>query len=194
MLINQLSEVAPTGALMAAVAWGAISYAVSGPELANRISEADYVEACEASLGSTFSDNFNAPIAETQQISQLEMQAQETRRYVNSLRSQYGAQWEAFDRLSGGALSSAMQQANAAERAARDARARAQQALEQRRDAAIDSAPDQCSCQVTAALNESRTDWAFFAGTFGIVEQDGVSNFPALMRSNARMCAERVQP
>lgn len=193
MLINQLSEVAPAGALMAAVAWGALSYAVTGPELANRISAADYVEGCQASLGSTFSDNFNAPIAETQQITQLEMQAQETRRTVNALRSQYGAQWEVFDRLSGGALSRAMQQADTAERAARDARDRARQVLEQRREAAIDSAPDQCSCQVTAALNESRADWAWFAGTLGLIEQEGVSSFPALMRSNARMCAERVQ-
>ena len=123
----------------------------------------------------------------------MERQAQEARLQVQTLRSQYGAQWEAFDRLSGGALSRAMRQAEEAERRAREARNRARRVLEQRRDAAIDSAPDQCACQVTAALNDSRSDWAIYAGTFGIVKQDGVKNFPALMRSNARMCAERVQ-
>lgn len=193
MLINQLTEVAPAGALVAAVAWGAISFAITGPELASRVANADYIEGCEQSLGSTFAETFNAPIAETQQVTQLEHQAQETRRQVATLRSQYGAQWEVFDRLTGGALSQAVRQAEEAERRALEARTRAQQALEQRRDAAIESAPDQCACQITAALNDSRTDWAFYAGTFGIVEQEGVSGFPALMRSNARMCSDRVQ-
>lgn len=193
MLTNQLTEIAPAGALLAAVAWGAISYAVTGPELASRIAQADYFEGCQQSLSASFSENFNAPIAETQELTDLERRAQETRRYVGTLRNQYGAQWEVFDRLSGGQLSRASQMADEAERRARDARNRARRALEQRRDAAIDSAPNQCACQVTAALNDSRTDWAIFAGTFGVIEQDGVASFPALMRSNARMCAERVQ-
>lgn len=193
MLINQLSEVAPAGVLMAAVTWGALSYVITGPELANRIANADYRQACEASLSANFSNNFSGAISETQQTTQLERQAEEARRYVNSLRSQYGAQWDAFDRLSGGALSRAANQAEEAGRRAREARNRARQEIERRREAAIDSAPDQCACQATAALNGSRTDWAFYAGTFGIIEQDGVSGFPALMRNNARMCAERVQ-
>lgn len=193
MLVNQLTEIAPAGALAAAVAWGAISYAITGPEIANRIANADYFQGCQQSLSTSFSENFSAPIAEMQQVTELELQAQEMRRQVNTLRSQYGAQWDAFDRLMGGALSRAVRQAEVAERSARDARERAVHALEQRRDTAIDSAPDQCSCQITAALDESRTDWALYAGTFGVVEQDGVSGFPSLMRSNARMCAERVQ-
>lgn len=193
MSINHLTEIAPAGALAAAVAWGAMSYAVTGPELASRIAQADYVEGCQQSLSANFSENFSAPIAETQQVTQMERQAQETRRYVNTLRNQYGAQWEVFDRLSGGQLSRAVQAAEEAERRALEARNRARRVLEQRRDAAIDSAPDQCACQITAALNDSRTDWAFYAGTFGIVEQEGVASFPALMRSNARMCSERVQ-
>lgn len=194
MLVNQLTEIAPAGALAAAIGWGAISYAFGGPELADRIGHTDYFDGCQQTLSTSLSESFSAPIAEMQEVSELELQAQVMRREVNALRSQYGAQWDAFDRLMGGALSRAVRQAEEAERRARDARERAVQVLEQRRNAAIDSAPDQCSCQITAALNESRTDWALYAGTFGLVELDGVSGFPSLMRSNSRMCSERVQP
>lgn len=192
-MLNQITEIAPAGALAAAAVWGGLSYFVTGPEIATRKAQADYIAACEETISTAITSHTQGAIDQTQQLSELERQAQMTRNYVNSMRRQYGELWEMYDRLSGGALSEAVRQAEAAERAAKNARKRAGAALQSRRDLAISSAPDQCSCQIKAALNESRSDWAIFVGTFTIVQNDGVANFPALMRANGRMCAERVQ-
>jgi len=192
-MFNQLSEIAPAGALIAAATWGSLSYFVTGPEVATRMAIADHVPVCEATLGKSFTSSSQMAIEGTQQLTELERQAQAAQGYVNSMRGQYGDLWDAYDALSGGALSRALREAENAARAARQARDRARQAIEAKRDAAVASAPDQCSCQVTAALNDSRNDWALYVGTFGMIEQSGVSEFPALMRGNARMCAERVQ-
>tara|TARA_R110002072_G_scaffold148598_1_gene296095 strand:+ start:6153 stop:6734 length:582 start_codon:yes stop_codon:yes gene_type:complete len=192
-MLNQLSEIAPAGAISAIALWAGLSYFVTGPEVATRIANADYVEACEVGLEDGLTASSQAQIDATREVSELERQAQAAQNHVNGLRRQYGGHFDAFDRLSGGALSRTIRDAQRAAEAAARARDRARQALEARRDAAIASAPDQCTCQVTAALNDSRNDWAFYAGSFGIIEQSGVTEFVSLMRSNARMCAERVQ-
>jgi len=192
-MFNQLSEIAPAGALIAAAAWGGISYFASGPELAQRVAKVEYLPACEQQVADATTRSTQGAINQTQRVSGVERQAQQARQYVNSMRNQYGQLWDAYDQLSGGALSQAVRQAEALERQAQQARAQARQILEALRDATLDTTSDQCSCQVAAALNESRNDWAMFAGSFGLIEQDGVTGFASLMRANSRMCSDRVQ-
>ncbi|SEN79602.1 hypothetical protein SAMN04488077_1313 [Roseovarius tolerans] len=192
-MLNQLSEVAPASAVIALLGWGAFSYGLGGPEIAHRISNADYVPACEASLGQSFSASSEGAIAETQRATELERQARVAQGTINSMRQQYGDLLDAYDGLMGGAISRSMREAESLANQAEQARERARKVIEARRDAAIASAPDQCSCQITAALNESRNDWAFYVGSFGLVEQEGVTQFASRMRANAKMCAERLQ-
>lgn len=190
---NQVSEVVPAGALFSIILWGLISFYLSGPELAGRISHADYFATCEQRVAQGASRAVEGSINQTNQVSDIERQAQAARNYVRSLENAYGAEnIRGFDMFMGGAISQAINQAEALEKQARDARNQARRMIQNRRDAVIDTAKDQCSCQVAAALGESRVDWAIFAGTFGIIEKEGVSNFSSRMRANSRMCAERV--
>lgn len=192
-MLNQLSEIAPAGALVAAAAWGGLSYFISGPELANRVARVEHLSTCEQQVTDATTRATQGAIDQTKQVSDIERQAQQARQYVDSMRSQFGEAWGAYNQLTGGALSQAVQQAEALERQAQQARAQARRLLEAQRDAALETTSDQCSCQVTAALNDSRNDWAMFAGSFGLIEQDGVTEFASLMRANSRMCADRVQ-
>ncbi|KIC50977.1 hypothetical protein [Tateyamaria sp. ANG-S1] len=192
-MMNQLSEIAPAGAVAASLVWAVISYEFSGPELADRISYADYIATCEQRVAQGASRAVEGSINQTNQVSDMERRAQAARNYVRALENAYGAEnIRGFDMFMGGAISQAVNQAEALERQARDARNQARRMIQNRRDAVIDTAKDQCSCQVAAALGESRVDWAVFAGTFGIIEKEGVTNFSSRMRANSRMCAERV--
>jgi len=194
MLINQLLEIAPAGALVAAGVWGGLSYTITGPELASRVAKADYVANCEANLAKTIAASFDQQIEATGGPSSVERNSAMVAPMMDQMYGQFGDQMAFLDMLSGGAYAQMQRSANDAARHAREAREKVAAAIKARRDDAVASAPDQCSCQVVAALNETRSDWAFFAGTFGIIEKDGVTEFPSVMRANVRICAERVLP
>lgn len=194
MLTNQLAEMAPTGAVIAAIAWGALSYAVTGPELATRIASADYVQACKASLATSIAESFEQELQTVGRPSAEEQQSAAVAPYIEQMYQQYGDQMAALDALTGGAYSAGLEVTRKSARDAQQIREQASAALAAQRENAVATAPDQCSCRVVATLAETRTDWAIFAGTLGFVEQDGVTNFPSMMRTHARMCAERMIP
>lgn len=192
MLLNQLSEIAPAGAVIAAVAWGTLSYVVTGPELAARISNADYVQDCKANLATSIAESFEQELQTAGRPSAAEQQSAAVAPYIDQMYQQYGDQMAVLDAITGGAYSAGLEVTRNAARDAQQIRDQAAAALLAQRERAVATAPDQCSCQVVAALTETRTDWAIFAGTLGFIEQDGVSSFPSMMRAHARMCAERT--
>ena len=194
MLLNQLAEIAPTGVVIAAVAWGALSYVVTGPELAARISNADYVQDCKANLATSIAESFEQELQTAGRPSAEEQQSAAVAPYIDQMYQQYGDQMAALDALTGGAYSVGLEVTRKAASDAQQLREQASAALVAQRENAVATAPDQCSCQVVATLAETKTDWAIFAGTLGFVEQDGVSNFSSMMRTHARMCAERMLP
>ena len=194
MLFNQLVEIAPAGAVVAAVAWGGLSYTITGPELAYRTANADYIEDCKENLATNIAATFDKHIAAASSPTKTEQQSAAAAPMINQMFGQYGDQMAFLDMLTGGAYSQTMQITQDAARQAREAREQAAAAIKRQRDTAIATAPDQCSCQIAAALNETRSDWAIYAGTFGLLKNDGVTNFASAMRANARMCAERVTP
>ena len=194
MPLNQLLEVAPAGAVIGAMLWGGLSYQVNGPQLANRVANADYIQDCKENLATNIAATFDKHIAAANSPTKTEQQSAAAAPMINQMFGQYGDQMAFLDMLTGGAYSQTMQITQDAARQAREAREQAAAAIKRQRDTAIATAPDQCSCQVAAALNETRTDWAILAGTLGFLEKDGVTNFASAMRANARMCAERVTP
>ncbi|WP_454277191.1 hypothetical protein [Roseovarius sp. MBR-154] len=192
-MLNQLSEIAPAGALFAAIAWGGLSYFATGPEIAGRIARIDYVPACERMLETSIASSFEGKLAQVSQSSEIERQGAAAGAYMGGMTQQYPEHMQFLDMITGGGFSGSVQAMNGVAREAREARSRAEAAIKRQRKAALESAPDQCSCQVAAATNDSRNDWALFAGSFGLIEQNGVTKFASLMRANARMCADRVQ-
>lgn len=191
-MLNQISEIAPAAAVLGLVAWGGLSYFVTSEELADRVSRVHYVPACENTLEANITAKFQQAISKASRPSQGEQQYSMGGNYMSNLFGAYPEHQQFLDMITGGAMTQSVQQLQRSARQARQAREQTVEALKQRRADAIASAPDQCSCQVKAAFQENRNDWAIYAGTFGLIEQAGVTEFPSHMRANARMCSERV--
>jgi hypothetical protein len=191
-MLNQISEIAPAAAVLGLVAWGGLSYFVTSEELADRVSRVHYVPTCERTLEASISSNFQQIISKASRPSQAEQQSSMGGNYMTNLLGTYPEHQQFLDLITGGAMTQSVEQLQRSAREARKAREETVEVLKQRRADAIASAPDQCSCQVKAAFQENRNDWAIYAGTFGLIEQAGVTDFPSHMRANARMCSERV--
>lgn len=191
-MMKELTEIAPVSAVFAAVAWGVISYSVIVPEIVPRIAHADYVEQCEANLVSAINATSREQEQAFNQSTGLENDAARANSYWNGVQSQYGEQTQLLDLLTGGGFSQTLNVQNEAARRARQARADARAAIRARAERAAKTAPDQCACQIQMALGDSRSEWAIYVATFTLIEQEKVEGFPALMRSNARYCAEKV--
>jgi len=191
-MMKELTEIAPVSAVFAVAVWGGISYFITGPEAATRIAHADYTKQCEANLVSAINATSREQEQAFNQSTGLENDAARANSYWNGMQSQYGEQTQLLDMLTGGGFSQTLEVQNEAARRARQARADARAAIHARAERAAESAPDQCSCQIQTALGESRSEWAMYVATFTLVEQEKVESFPALMRSHARYCAEKV--
>ena len=190
--MKELTEFAPAGAIVAALAWGGMSYFISGPEAATRIAHAHYIEPCESTLVATIEEQ---ALLEERQINQstiVEDQTSAANSQWNRMQGQYPEHTMLLDMITGGGFSQTIEIQNEQARRVRQAREDARAAIRARAARAAESAPDQCSCQVQAALNETRTSWALFAGSFGLIEQEGVTSFSSIMRANATYCAGRV--
>jgi len=170
-MIKELSEIAPVSAVLAVAVWGGISYFVTGPEAATRIAHADYIESCEANLVSAINATSREQEQAFNQSTNLENEAARASSYWNGMQSQYGEHTQLLDMLSGGGFSQTINVQNEAARQARQARANAQAAIRARARRAAESAPDQCSCQIQAALGDSRSEWAMYVATLTLVEQ-----------------------
>ena len=191
-MMKELTEIAPISAVVAVAVWGGISYFVTGPEAATRIAHADYMEQCEANLVSTIQAASREQEQAVSRTTRVENESAQANSAWNSMQSQYGEHTQFLDMITGGGFSQTIRIQTDAARRARQAREDARAAIRARAERAAATAPDQCACQVQMALGESRSEWAMFVATFTLVQQEKVSGFPALMRVNARYCAERI--
>ena len=191
-MMRELSEIAPISVVFAIAVWGLISFFITGPEMATRIAHADYVASCESSLIATVAANVREQERKIDQPTEAERQASATQDYYNRMEQKFPDHVRFMDLMSGGGFSQTVEVGNQVAAQVKTTRQQAKEAIRERAARAAEEAPNQCACQVQAALGESRTEWALFAATLTLVEQENVSNFPAVMRSNSRFCAERA--
>ena len=190
--MKELTELAPIGVVLAAIFWAALSFFVLGPEAAERISRAHYVEQCEATIVTAIQDRTRQAERQATQPTIVEGQTAAANSQWNRMQGQYPEHTQFLNIITGGGFSQVIDMQNEQARRVREAREAALSAIRANAARAAESAPDQCGCQVQAALGETRTPWALYAGTFGLIEQEGVASFPSIMRANATYCAGRV--
>jgi len=191
-MIKELSEIAPISAVFAVAVWAGLSYFVIGPEAATRIAQADYIEECKTNLVATIRATSQEQEQAFNQPTNFENQSAQASAAWSGLQSQYGEQTQLLDMFTGGGFSRTIQIQNEVANRAQQARDDARELIRARAERAAQTAPDQCSCQVQAALGESRSEWAMYVASFTLIEQEKVTGFPTLMRVNARYCSERV--
>ena len=176
------------------------AYFATAPEISTRMARADFIPACEKSIGVKAEAVAQKALLEfggqNARNNQAAQGAAEMNRVLNNsfgdsnygnFIDQYGS--NPFDILTGGALSRAQRQLEDNANAQRQrAVARAQQV----KAAILASAPSQCSCQAKLAFIENRTDWALFTGTLGLIKPESVENFGKNMTMQTTVCSQRV--
>lgn len=188
MAFSLPTEVLPKALATGLVAYGVISFFLTGPEVAARVAEFDHGPACKAHYGELVQ---KAAEAEKQSLPQPSSETDMGIDYLGGLMNnemvQALGQFGGF----GGAMNNAMAQARAKQKALREEY--------ERRVAEIDAATRRklanshgfCGCVADAAIDNSRQDWAIYAGSFGTLTPSKVENFGTAMTNpdNLAKCA-----
>lgn len=199
-MLKELSEVAPTSALLALLLWAGLSYFITAPEISERVAVFDHIPACKESIAVAADSEvrkllaqYDGNDAERQQaanqlgsFNELLNNPMGDSNYGNFI-NRYGT--NPLDALTGGAISraqDALQERIDAQRKA------AQEAARNYKEKILSTANDQCSCRAKMAFLENQKDWALYTGTFGLIKPSGVENFGANMAIQANTCAQRV--
>jgi len=200
-MLKDFADIAPKAVLAAALLWGGSHYLLIGPDVAARIARADYLPACEQNyqaMVARAADARTRAVLQPQTHIEQDMAAAQ----LDALRSspfmqQLGVFGGSGDILGLGQMSDmAMSQLHAQKQMARDAydatvaKIKAQTATDLAQSGTI------CGCVADAAIEESRTEWAIFSGTLGLIRPAPVRDFDDQMMQvfEAGSCGNGGQP
>lgn len=180
-MLSIFTDTLPKSVLAGGLLWAGVSYFASGPELASRVSRADHVPACEANFkdmaaraGEERLQSLPMPSLDPMQelaISQVKRFANNP--LLNQLRGLGGGRGDLFG--IGETADATLRQIEHARRAARQAYERSFEAIRQQTVTNLAKAGDLCSCVADAAIGQTRTEWAIYAGTLTLINP--VKNF-----------------
>lgn len=187
-MLKDLSDLMPQGLVVGIIAYGGLSYMITGPEIAERIARADHLPACQANALERIAVDGQSDVeAILSENSEQALKIQQARQYLNMLEGQQGQLMAVLKHYN--AAPDLEGQIRAAEKQLEGQIARAAAAAKRRSERAMAEAPGQCMCQARAAIEEDgRTAWALYAASFGIIEQSPVRDFGALMATKRDRC------
>lgn len=182
-MLSIFTDSLPKPVLAAAALWAGLSYFITGPEAGTRIARADYLPVCEAGFSQLVADagaerlrTLPVPALDPMQEHTLsQVQRLQNNPFMDQLRGMSGGMGDIFG--IGEAADAAMAQMNHARRAAQEAYDFARERIEQETANSIARAGDVCGCVVAAAIAQSRTEWALYAGTLTVIEPAPVKDF-----------------
>ena len=188
MMFSSLSEFLPKAGTAGIALWAAISYLATGPEVAARVAHFDHAPTCKAHHVQL------VQAAATAEMQALTPPSTETDIALDYSQAIFGN--EMFVKLGeiggwGGAWNNAMNQYREKQRLAREEYAKAKEAIEANTRRKLANSDGFCGCVADAAIDESRNDWALFAGSLGLFSTSKVENFGAAMfqPENLAKCA-----
>lgn len=186
-MLELITNVAPKEVLAAALAWGLAHYFLVGPEIAARVVAVDHLPICE----SGFKD---VVLAEAEQkAGALELPGLDPAKEMalDQLRTfQTNPMLRELRHMSGG-LSDMFgfdQAANAAIRQYEKVKAKAARLYEEElarlkaeTASRLGEAGGVCGCVADAAIAETRSDWAIYSGTLGLMRTAPIDGFDQRM-------------
>lgn len=175
-MLKDLSDIAPKAVAAGALLWAGANYLLIGPEVATRVARADHIPACEADIktliakaGETRLSEVPLPVFDpAREMAMEQLQAFQNNPMMNQLRAMSGQLGGAFNM--DGAANSAMRQYRQAKQAAKDAYQRTLEKVKQETATELGKAGDVCGCLADAAISDTRTEWAIFSGTLGLIK------------------------
>ena len=192
-----LGGILPKTLVIAALAYGSFAYFLSGPFVAERVVRADHLPACAAAVRTLAAQGGAA------RIGALPPPAAETtrERAAARLRALRNSPFMQGLKELGGDLSTmlgvddmmdlAMEPEGGGVAAAKQAYQDALGQIRAETATRLAAAGDVCGCAADAAIAETRTEWAIFAGSFSLVRPAALDGFDArlLRLQQAGACA-----
>lgn len=199
-MLSILTDTLPKPVLAGAALWATVSYFVIGPEAGSRIARADHVSVCTANFemmaAKIGEERLRAlPVPSLDPMQELavdQVRRLQNNPFMNHLRGMSGGMADIFgiDQAANAALA----QMDHAKRTARQAYDAARSRIKAETNAQVAGAGDVCSCVADAAIAQTRTDWAIYAGTLTLYEPAPVVNFSQTMAKvhGAGACAGKA--
>lgn len=187
MIFGPFLDVLPKAGLAGAILWAGANYFVVAPNLAARVTLADFVPACERNhetmaLAAAKERTAELPPPSIDPVKQ--MAARSLRQMMNN------PVMQALEQM-GGELGGvfpmremadiAIAQQEQAAKAAKEAYDRSLERLKRETASRIGSAGTTCSCLAAAAVEDTRTEWAIWTGTLTLFRPAPLQNFDQRM-------------
>lgn len=196
-MLDKLSEIAPKALVVSGLALGVLSYTVTGPELASRIVRADHLPKCEAG----YSEEVKR-LAEAE-IQKLVLPVPDARKEaaVRQLRELQSIPFLKFMErhpMAGvytGQVDTAMEQYEREKQKAVELYKESVARIRSATATHLGRAGNFCGCLGDAAIEETRTEWAIFAGTFGLIRPAKIADVDVLLaRQRAKGLCASIKP
>lgn len=186
-MLSIFTDSLPKSVVAGVALWAGVSYFITGPEAGARVARADFLPACEANfknLAQTMGEQRLRALPEPSFDPMQEHAADTVRRLQNNrfmtqLRMMGGEMTDLFGL--DGAAKAALAQMELARTTARHAYDQARARIKEETAGTIAKAGDVCSCVANAAVADTRTEWALFAGSLTLIEPAPIKNFAQTM-------------
>jgi hypothetical protein len=188
-MFNAFTDFVPKEVAFSLIAYAAFSYFVSGETMASRVAMADHVPGCQANIAEEIRRATQAEIAALSTPGERAANTNEANAFLGMLRGH--EVYEGLDILTGGSFTYLEGEIARQRRAAQQSYERAQAELRANAQARIDAAPDMCGCMARSAYEATRTEWAVFTGSLGIISPESVNSYGDEMRRHGAACLSR---
>jgi len=184
-MLNNLSDIAPKAAIAAALLWGGASYLFIGPEVASRVARTDSLPVCEANfrdaatrMGKQLLSSLPEPALDAgKEMAVTQMRQFRSDPLMGELNRMGLGGLIGIDR----AMNMVDAQYEQQKQAAVETYNRAADRIKQQTATALGAAGSVCGCLADAAIADTRTEWAIFAGTLGFIRPAPIKSFDARM-------------
>lgn len=185
-MLKEFSDIAPKTAVAALLLWAGANYVLIGPEVAMRVARADHVPACErdvsaliAKAGSERAQSLPLPSFDAQgEFAMEQLEAFRNNPMMEQLRI-LGGGTDLFGM--DGMANSAARQYHQTKQAAKDAYERGLARIKEETATELGKAGSVCGCLADAAIADTRTEWAIFSGSLGLIRPAPLKSFDARM-------------
>lgn len=184
-MLKETSELAPRAIIFGALIWGSLSYFVAGPEIASRVAETDFLPACQVTVGKRV-ERAMAEQAVAVTGSRPSGAADAYMRRLEAMRDSpimQDAQTQQMMAVLGldTMVDAGVEEYNARKEQAEAAYKASVAELEDAASTSLARTNGACGCAADFAIAETRTEWAVYVGTVGLIRPKRLDQFDAII-------------
>lgn len=189
-MLSTFTDIAPKAAVAALLVWGGSNYLIIGPEIASRVARADHMPICEAGFresiakaGAERMSSLPVPVPDpSREMAVAQLNRLQNNPFMNQLRG--GGMGDLFG--IGDMTGLAIRQYEEGKDAAREAYERSIARIKEETTTSLAASGTICGCIADAAIADTRTEWAIFSSTLGLIRPAPLKSFDEKMGQIAR--------